>query len=89
LLAWRTHDWPRALALTFQSLADHSDPVLQRDAACRLTNIFMDGLSDDDERARCLAAIKASPAAAQKLRDFLPASPYPVRAMQTWILAQL
>jgi hypothetical protein len=89
LLAWRMHDWPRALDLTFESLADPSDPVLQREAALRLTDMFVDGLSDDGERARCLAAIKARPDAAQNLRKFLPDSPYPVRAMQTWLLAQL
>jgi hypothetical protein len=89
LLAWRMDDWPRALDLTYQSLADPSDPVLQREATHRLINIFMDGLSNDDERARCLAAIKANPDAAKALRKFLPDCPYPVRAMQTWILAQL
>jgi outer membrane protein assembly factor BamD (BamD/ComL family) len=89
MLAWRTQDWPRALALTLQTLDDKNEPVLQNEAAKRLYNIFMDGLRDETERAHLIAAVKACPGAPQKLRDFVPTSAYPVKAMGSWILAQL
>lgn len=89
LLAWRTQDWPLALDLTFQTLADERDAVLQQDAGRRLSNIFVDGLTDETERTRCLAAIKRQTGAADKLRAFLPKSPSLLRVMQSWVLAQL
>lgn len=89
LLAWRTQDWELAIDFTLQTLADDRDAVLQRDAARRLESVFVDGLSDETERARCLAAIKSRPDAAQKLREFLPRSPYPFRTLQSWLLANL
>jgi hypothetical protein len=89
LLAWRTQDWPLALDLTLQTLADGSNPVLQEEAGRRLRNIFVTGLTDDTERAHCLAAIKARPDAAAKLRAYLPDSPYPLRAIRSWLQAQL
>lgn len=89
LLAWRTQDWARALDLTLQTLGDEGDRALQAEAGRRLGNIFLEGLADETERARCLAAIRARPAAAQKLRDFLSGSPYPFRTMRSWLLAHL
>ena len=89
LLAWRTQDWPLALDLTLQTLADTGDAVLQAEAARRLDNIFGDGLTDETERRRCVAAIKTRPEAAARLRKFLPESPYPLRALRDWVLAEL
>ena len=80
---------PLALDLTLQTLADESDAVLQGEASRRLGGIFCDGLTDEAERRRCLTAIKASPEAVAQLREFLPDSPYPLRALQDWILAEL
>ena len=89
LLAWRTQDWALAVNLTVQSLGDEQDAVLQTEAARRLNNLFADGLTDDTERQRCLAAIKASPVAVERLRQLLPKSTYPLRMLQSWLLAQL
>ncbi len=89
LLAWRTQNWPLALDLTLQTLADKSDAVLQGEASRRLLNLFGDGLTDETERRRCLTAIKARPEAVARLREFLPDSPYPLRALQEWLLAEL
>jgi hypothetical protein len=89
LLAWRTQDWPLAVDLTLQTLADADDAVLQEEAGQRLNNIFCDGLTDEMERQHCLIAIKAHPEAVERLRKYLPDSPYPLRALQTWLLAQL
>ncbi len=89
LLAWRTQDWPLAISLTLQALADPGDAVLREEAARRLDNIFADGLTDETERQPCLAAIKASPAAVEHLRKLLPQSTYPLRMLQPWLLAQL
>ena len=89
LLAWRTQDWPLALDLTLQTLADTSDAVLQAEAARRLNNIFGDGLTDETERRRCLVAIKARPEAVARLRKLLPDSPYPLRVLRDWLLAEL
>ncbi len=88
LLAWHTRNWPLALDLTLATLADAGDPLLQSEAARRLVNIFVDGLTNDEERQRCLAAIKTRAAAIKQLRDFLPKSPYPFRTLQSWLLAQ-
>ncbi len=89
LLAWRTCDWPLALDLTLQTAADSREPVLQSEGIRRLNSIFVDGLTEENERARCLAAIKARPGAAEKLREFLPKSPFPLRVLQSWLLARL
>jgi hypothetical protein len=89
LLAWRTQDWPLAVDLTLQTLANTKDAVLQEEAGRRLSEIFCDGLTDDTARRHCLAAIKASPEAVASLRKYLPVSPFPLRALQSWLLAQL
>ena len=89
LLAWRTQDWALAVSLTVQTLEDPADAVLQTEAARRLDNLFADGLTDETERQRCLAAIKASPPAVERLRQILPKSGYPLRFLQSWLLAQL
>jgi hypothetical protein len=89
LLAWHTQDWPLALDLTLQQLADEHEPVLQEEAGRRLHNIFITGLTDETERARCLAAIKGRPDAVEKLRAYLPDSPYPLQTIRSWAEAQL
>ena len=89
LLAWRTQDWGIAVDLTLQTLADKHDAVLQAEAMRRLRNLFVDGLTDETERQRCLAAIKAHPQAVAQLRSFLPGSAFPLRVLQSWLLAQL
>ncbi len=89
LLAWRTQEWPLALDLTLQAMDDPSAPDLQTEAATRLANIFSDGLVDDTERARLMAAIKARPAATEKLRAYLEKCDYPLRALGSWVKAQL
>jgi hypothetical protein len=89
LLAWRTQDWSLAVGLTLQTSAQTNDAVLQAEAGRRLDEIFCDGLTDETERQHCLLAIKAQPKAVECLREFLPGSPYPLRALQSWLLAQL
>ena len=89
LLAWRTQDWGLAIDLTLQTLADEHDAALQDEAARRLDNLFVDGLTDETERQRCLAAIKAHSEAVARLRRSLPGSAFPLRVLQSWLLAQL
>ena len=89
LLAWRTQDWPLALDLTLQTLVDAGDAVLQKEASRRLDSVFSDGLTDETERRRCLAAIKARPEAVSRLRKFLPESPPALKVLQGWVLAEL
>ena len=89
LLAWRTQDWKIALDLTLAALDDKRAPDLQERAALRLANIFSDGLADETERSRLLAAVKAQPGAKERLRQYLPKSDYPVRMLKSWVEAQL
>ncbi len=89
LLAWRTQDWPLAFDLTLRTLGDDHNQNLQEEAGKRLTSIFVDGLTDETERMPCLQAIKARPDVAAKLKDYLPESPYALRILRSWLLAQL
>jgi hypothetical protein len=89
LLAWRTQDWKIALDLTLKALEDKSAPDLQAEAAVRLANVFVEGLTDETERARCLGAIKACPGAPERLQAYLEKCGYPLHALKSWLLAQL
>ena len=86
LLAWRTQDWKIALELTLKTLGDKNAPDLQPEAALRLANIFSDGLTDDTERARLVATIRAQPGAPEKLRAYLKKCDEPLRSLKSWLL---
>ena len=86
LLAWRTQDWTIALDLTLKTLADKDAPDLQPEAALRLANIFSDGLTDETERARLVAAIRAQPGASEKLRAYLKVCDGPLSSLKSWLL---
>ncbi len=84
IIAWRKFDYRTALALTIAQLDDMNHLDLQREAAVRLANIFAD-LRDPKHREAVMTAVKSSPAAMEKLKDYLEVAPehkdHPLRCL--------
>ncbi len=89
-VAWRTHDWEKALDLTLAELKDTAHPDLQPEAALRLANIFGE-LTLPEHRADMMAALGKRPEAVTRLAEFLSLTTHedhPLRFLETYLSDQ-